>query len=121
MSFFEGKISTTTWSATQQPVEKSDLDFKSEITDTTNQTSQGFQSNLSGIGAVDGSMDGLYNGSLGLTPGGMTTITFATGGGGPSFGLPMRIPSVRLSTQTRNGVYRFAAQMTSNGVLTYSL
>ncbi len=121
MSFYEGKISTTTWSAVQQPVEKSDFDYKCEIVDTTNQTSLGFQSNLGGIGAIDGSMDGFYNGSLGLTPGAVTTITWATGGGGPSFSVTMRIPSVRLSTQTRNGVYRFAAQMTSTGPLTYSL
>lgn len=115
MAFYSGKNASTTWSATAQPMEKFDLDFKAEIIDTTNFTSQGYQSNQDGIYSCDGSTDGPYNGSAGLTQGQLITITFAVGGGGPSFAMPMRQSNIRISTATRNQVARIALSMTSSG------
>lgn len=118
MSFFEGKNASVTWSAISQTAEKFDLDFKAEVIDTTNFTSQGYQSNLAGVFSCSGTADGPYNGSLGLTQGQLITITFATGGGGPSFAMPMRNSSIRISTATRNQVARFAMSMESSGTFT---
>lgn len=115
MAFYEGKNASVTWSATSQPMDKFDLDFKAEVIDTTNFTSSGYQSNLAGVFSCDCQTEGPYNGSTGLTQGQSISIAFATGGGGPSFTVSMRNSSMRISTATRNAVSRFSASMTSNG------
>lgn len=120
-TFYEGKNASTTWSAVSQPSDKFDLDFKIEIIDTTNMTSGGCQSNLAGIASIDGSLGGPYDGSLGLLPGTLITITFATGGGGPSWALPMRPSSCRLATAARNQVAQITTQMTSSGTFSVVL
>lgn len=116
MSFYVGKVADVTWSATSQPMDKFDLDFKAEVIDTTNFTSLGYQSNLAGVFSCDGSAEGPYNGSSGLTQGQLITITFSVGGGGPSFAMPMRNSSIRVGTATRNQVARYSMAMTSSGV-----
>lgn len=115
MAFYEGKNGSVTWSAVSQPMDKFDLDFKAEVIDTTNFTSGGYQSNLAGVFSCSGSTEGPYNGSVGLTQGQSLTYTFATGGGGPSFALPMRSSSMKVSTATRNQVARFSTSLESNG------
>lgn len=115
MSFFEGKNASVTWSAVAQPCDKYDIDFKSEIIDTSNMTSQGQPTNLAGFNWADASFGGPYNGSIGFLAGSLNTITFATGGGGPSFALPLRVQNIRLATAARNQVKQFTAQATSCG------
>lgn len=116
MAFYVGKVASTTWTAVSHPMEKFDLDFAAEVIDTTNFTSSGYQTNEAGVFSCSGSTEGPYNGTTGLTQGQAITVTFALGGGGPSFAIPMRVGSMRVSTATRNTVARFSASMQSNGV-----
>ncbi len=118
MTFFAGKNASCVWNATAQTAEKFDLDFSSEVVDTTNFSSAGYQENVAGVFACRGSCDGPYNGSLGITQGELLTITWAVGGGGPSFALPMRNSSIKINTATHNQVARFAIALESSGVFT---
>lgn len=120
-TFYQGKNSTVTWSSTSQPTDKCDLDFKHEIIDTTNMLSAGQQSNLAGVGSADASLGGPYNGSMGILSGDSQDFIFATGGGGPSFTLPMRVSNIRLGTAVRNQVWQQTTQLTSNGVFTVTI
>lgn len=115
MAFYAGKNASLTFSATAQPFEKFDLDFKAEVIDTTNFTSSGYQSNTDGVYSCSASFEGPYNGSTGLTQGQSIAVTFAVGGGGPSFAVTLRVGSMRISTATRNQVSRFSASAESNG------
>lgn len=96
-------------------MDRFDLDFKSEVIDVTNFTSSGYQANEAGVFQCDVTTEGPYNGSTGLTQGQSIAMTFATGGGGPSFTMTVRVSSMRIGTATRNQVARFSASMTSNG------
>lgn len=118
MAFYPGKNYSWTWSATSQPSDKADVSFPSEVIDTTNSTSGGYQSNEAGVFASKATNEGPYNGSLGLSQGGSITHTFATGGGGPSFAIPYRLADLRISTAVRNQVARYSIQLESNGSYT---
>ena len=119
MSFYSGKNASVTWNSVARDMDKLDLSFKSEVVDTTSFTSSGYQSNLDGIYSFSATTEGPYNGSAGLTQGQLVTVTFATGGGGPSFAIPLRVAEMRISTATRNAVARYSMSMESSG--TYSV
>jgi hypothetical protein len=114
-TFYPGKASSWTWSATSQPMDKVDLSFPAEIIPTTNFTSSGYQSNEAGIFACKGTVEGPYNSSLGLTQGQSISMVFALGGGGSSFTITFRVADIRLSTATSNAVARASVSIESNG------
>lgn len=113
--FTAGKISSVVWSATSQPFSQADFKHKTEIVDTTNMTSAGFQTNLDGITQVDMTATGPYDGALGLTQGETISVTYATGGGGPSFTVPFRNSEIGFSVRVRGGAFECSVSMTSNG------
>lgn len=102
-----------------QPFEKFSLAFQSEVCETTNFTSSGYQTNEAGVFSCALSADGPYNGSSGLTQGQSIAITLAVGGGGPSFAITFRIENQTIDCATRNAVARYAITGKSNG--TYSV
>lgn len=121
MAFYPGKNFSWTWSATSQPADKADVSYPAEIIDTTNTTSSGSQSNEAGVFASKASVEGPYNGSLGLSQGGSIAHTFATGGGGPSWSITYRLADMRFTTAVRNQVARYALQLESNGTYTVTV
>lgn len=118
MPFTSGKVASWTHSATPQPFDRADMSFDSEIVDTTNFTSSGYQSNIDGVYSCSANAEGPYNHSLGLTQGQLLTHTFAVGGGGPSFAVPLRIQNIKLNTQVRNAATRCAITLQSSGTFT---
>ena len=120
MAFFPSKAASVTISATSRPYNTFKLAFKSEIADTTNFTSAGYQSNEAGIFMCDVTFSGPYDGAEGFLPGDSVAITFATGGAGPSFAPTVRLSEVDIdSANIRNSVSQIACTGTSNG--TYSI
>ena len=122
MAFFPTKANSITISATARPYNQFDIDFKCDLADTTNYTSQGWQSNEAGIFSFGLNFSGPYDGSEGILPGDSTAITFATGGGGPSFVLTARLESIKISSPNiRNEVNQIAVSGQSNGAHTIAI
>jgi len=81
-------------------------------------TSSGYQSNEAGVFSASANIEGPYNGTIALSQGQSTSHTLDVGGGGPTFVIPFRIETIRLSGQVRGGVAQYAASMQSNGSYT---
>ena len=99
-------------------MDQSSIDFVAEVVDTSNFTSSGYQSNLDGMYSANATCSGPYNGSLALTQGQLITMTFATGGGGPSFAIPFRVSNIKLATAARNQVAKADLTLASSGTFT---
>ena len=121
MAFYPGRASSVTISATARPFSQYDLDFKGEIVDTTNFTSSGYQENVLGITSCTANFSGPYDGAESLAPGDSVAVTFATGGGGPSFAPTVRISSIKLTTAARNQAKQIAVSGESNGTFSVTI
>lgn len=120
-AFFEGKNASITISATARTYDRMDLRFRSEVIETSNFTSSGYQSNRSGFRQCDSTFEGPYDGSTGFSDGDSVSIIFAAGGGGPSFTITQRVSDIGLSTAARNQVMREQVTATSNGVFSVTI
>jgi hypothetical protein len=115
---YAGKVASITISTTARPYAKFDLDFTSEVIDTTSFIDAGYQSNEAGVFGCNVSFDGPYDGAEAFTQGQSVSTVFALGGGGPSFTVAFRISNIRISTAARNQVAQIAVSGQSNGTFT---
>jgi hypothetical protein len=117
-TFYAVKNASWTYSASARSVDRYSIDFKSEVIDTTSMVSSGYQENLDGVYSASASVEGTYNGALGLTQGQSVSHALAIGGGGPTFTVTYRVASIKLDGQVRNGAHRFSLALESNGTYT---
>ncbi len=115
-----GKTGSVTINATARPYDQFDIKFKSEVIDTTNFTTSGYQTNVPGIFSADVSFSGPYDGAEAIAQGDSIAITFATGSA-VSLVITTRLSEVGISTAARNKADQIAVSGTSNGTFSVSL
>lgn len=115
MAFYPGKSASITISASARPYDTFELDFTSEVIDTSNFTSSGYSENVAGMFQINVSYSGPYDGSEGITQGDSVAVTFAAGGGGLSAAITNRISSIKIATAARNKAQTIAVTGVSNG------
>jgi hypothetical protein len=67
------------------------------------------------------SAEGPYNGSLSISQGSTTAVTFATGNSGPSFTVTYRWSDISLDAAVHNQVVRCSIQGISTGTFSITL
>lgn len=120
MAIASGKTGSVTIAASARPYDQFDLKFKSEVIDTTNFTSSGWQANVAGVFSADCSFSGPYDQAEAVAAGDSLTVTFATGGAA-SFAVPVRISEIGINTATRNKADQISVSGTSNGALSITI
>ena len=115
MAFFPGKSASVTIAASARPMDTFEMDFTSEIIDTSNFSSSGYGENVAGMFDINVSWSGPYDAAEGVTQGDSVAVTFAAGGAGLSAVITNRVSSIKIATAARNKAQTIAFTGKSNG------